>query len=218
MKILSLDASNNITSVAISENDNIIAYESDFRNSMQAETIVPMIEKCLNDAKLEYKNIDYLATIIGPGSFTGIRIGLSVAKAILFTTNIKPIVISNFEVYYFKAIEQISNFDYIVTCINAYRNQLYVKIFSKKINNIFDQPTLLNYDEAIQIINNLDGIVVSIGNGIPLLFHNLKNEIIILPRFTQIKSIYICKYANYLLQNNMILNSSITPLYIRAFS
>lgn len=88
MKILAFDTANNTASVALSDNDNILAYAEELRPSMQAENLMPMIEQVMKAAQCSYDELDYLAVTNGPGSFTGIRIGLAVAKGILFAKRI----------------------------------------------------------------------------------------------------------------------------------
>ncbi len=213
MKILAFDTSNSTASVAIAENDRILAYKEELRSSMQAESILPMIEDCFNYANLSYDDMDYLAVTTGPGSFTGIRIGLSVAKAILFATRIHAVAVSNFDISYFRATNQIKNFDKIVVCINAYRDQLYLQIFDK--NGANSESLLLNYDVAIKLINSQNGNITCTGSGTKSIHTDLNSNITILPRFTKVKATYICKYLDHTIKNNHHITSTMEPLYIR---
>ena len=81
-RILAFDVSNNSCSVAISAGQEILAYREDLRPSMQAEILILLIERALQSINYDYKDIDYLALTNGPGSFTGIRIGLATAEGI----------------------------------------------------------------------------------------------------------------------------------------
>lgn len=215
MKILAFDTTNNSVSVAISEGERILAYNEELRPSMQAETVVPMIEDSLKEAKLSYNGIDYLAVTNGPGSFTGIRIGLSVAKGILLATKIKGTTISNFEFSHFRASTQIEDYKKIYIFLNAYRGQVYSQIFNQ-IGQA-SVPMLLSYEQAIELLEQEQGIIGCAGSGIEPIYQRIKDmeNIIILPRFTRVRSMHICKYLANKLLTNQTLSITIEPLYIR---
>jgi tRNA threonylcarbamoyladenosine biosynthesis protein TsaB len=215
MKILAFDTTNNSVSVAISEGERILAYNEELRPSMQAETIVPMIEDGLKKAKLSYNEIDYLAVTNGPGSFTGIRIGLSVAKGILLATEIKGIALSNFEFSHFRASTQIKNYEKIYIFLNAYRGQVYSQVFNQ-IGQA-TAPTLLSYEQAIELLEKAQGIIGCAGSGVEQIYQKINNvgNIIILPRFARVKSMHICKYLAGKLLIGQTSPTIIEPLYIR---
>lgn len=215
MKILAFDTANNSASVAISENEKILAYIEELRPSMQAENILPMIEEALKIAKISYSDLDYLTVTNGPGSFTGIRIGLSVAKALVFSTNIKAAPISNFEVSYFRASAQVKNYDKIFVFLNAYRGQLYSQIFDH--NGVASDPQLVNYEEAVYLLNQEFGVKVCSGSGLEFIYDMVKNKenIIILPRSSKIKAFRMCWYLKEKLAKNQFISNNLEPLYIR---
>ncbi|WP_425363617.1 tRNA (adenosine(37)-N6)-threonylcarbamoyltransferase complex dimerization subunit type 1 TsaB [Candidatus Tisiphia endosymbiont of Hybos culiciformis] len=221
MKILAFDTVNNSASVAISEDKIILAYIEDLRPSMQAETIVPMIEEALRIAKLSYHDLNYLAVTNGPGSFTGIRVGLSVAKGILLSTNIIGTTISNFEYSWWRASRQVSNYNKNVTFkffifLNAYRGQLYSQVFDQ--DGQASIPLLLDYDQAIQLLNIEDNTIkVCAGSGIGMIYDKIKDleNVIILPRFTRVKAWHICQYIVDKIAKKYNFSNSIEPLYIR---
>lgn len=214
MKILAFDTSNTFASVAISNDKAILAYIEELRPSMQAERLLPMIEEALAYAKLSYNDIDYLGVINGPGSFTGIRTGLSAAMGISVGTKIKVIAISNFEILHYLVLNQIKSYDKIFIILNAYRDQLYIQCFNK--NKSFDEASIIDITSAIDLFSKDDGnIIVCSGNGVKFIYDKIKSvsNITILPRFTNLKALYICKC----IYNNLpyYLNRPIAPLYIR---
>lgn len=213
MKILAFDVSNNTTSVAISEGQKILAYSEDLRSSVQAERLFPMIEECLSSARLTYEEIDYLAVTNGPGSFTGIRIGLASAKGILLSTKIKGTSVSNFEIAYYRATMQTKNYDKIIVLLNAYRNQLYVQIFDKFGKS--NKPQLIDYDVIHDLIKEYTEHIVFVGSGIFFIHNKIKSlsNATILPRFSRIKALHICRYVDYSIGSKGL--SEIEPLYIR---
>lgn len=216
MIILGFDTSNAYSSVAISHNGEILYGYKETTPNKQAENLIPEIEKALDSADLTYKDINYLAVSAGPGSFTGIRIALATAHGIILSSpNINPVQVTNFQTLNFRIRQQYMNFDYAVTIVNAYRNQFYVEIFTKK--DIYKKAALYSLEETKNIINNLDGKKVVAGSGIHQIFNvstNFEKDIIILPRFAYPDARFICKVAYSDILKG-IENNNLSPLYIR---
>ncbi len=216
MKILAFDTANNSASVAISNDHTILTYIEELRPFMQAETIVPMIETALRTTNLSYHELDYLVVTRGPGSFTGIRIGLSVAKALLLSTDITGITISNFEYLWWRANKQVRDYDKIFIFFNAYRGQLYGQVFSQ--NTQICIPSLISYDQAVKLLNADNATInVCTGNGVEIIYEKIKNikNLTILPRFTRVKASYVCQYIADKISKKHNLSNSMEPLYIR---
>lgn len=216
MKILAFDTANNTASVAISENENILAYIEELRPSMQAENLMPMIEDAMKSAKCSYDDLDYLAVTNGPGSFTGIRIGLASAKGILFAKeNIKAVAVSNFEYAYFRTVTQVKDYDKIYVFLNAYRSQLYMQVFHK--SGEIEEPLLIDFEYAIKLLESEKGNIVCCGSGLEFIYPQITHlpNIITLMRFARVKAWVICRYIANRLSSDIKLNNSIEPLYIR---
>lgn len=91
MKILAIDTATDVCGIAITEDKQLITeYRSNFKRA-HAEKLIDSIDKVLADGNLSIKDLDGIAISIGPGSFTGLRIGLSVVKGLTFATNV-PVV------------------------------------------------------------------------------------------------------------------------------
>ena len=95
MKILSIDTSSSICSVAILEDNKLIKEISNNDSNTHSVKLMPQIEQILKETNLSLSDIDLLACDKGPGSFTGIRIGISTVKAFNDVTNI-PSIRDNF--------------------------------------------------------------------------------------------------------------------------
>lgn len=212
--ILGFDVSNSSCSVAISRGQDILAYEEDLRANMQAENLLLLIEKALKDTNYSYDNIEYLAFTNGPGSFTGIRIGLACAEGILMASKIKPVVISNFEMLYYRALMQIKNFDRVLVLLNAFRGQLYHQEFdfagNKGACGIVD---IDNIGELLVHYTNSN--LVLAGSGVTEIYEQIKSvsNITILPRFTRVKALHVCRYADEKIKKRDF--GEVVPLYIR---
>lgn len=91
MKILSIDTSSSICSVAILEDNKVIKEISTNDANTHSVKLMPQIEQIFKETNLTLNDMDLLTCDKGPGSFTGIRIGISTVKAFRDVTNIKAI-------------------------------------------------------------------------------------------------------------------------------
>lgn len=95
MKILSLESSAGPASVAFSEEGRIRAAQYQDVGSTHSRTLLPLCESMLSNAGLSYADADLIAVSAGPGSFTGVRIGIATAKGIAFGTGAKCLAVSS---------------------------------------------------------------------------------------------------------------------------
>lgn len=91
MKLLAIDTSTNYLSLAVTNGDKVIARFHRKADMSHSSLLVPMIEKVLKKAKMKLKDIDGFCVSIGPGSFTGLRIGVTTVKGLAYALK-KPIV------------------------------------------------------------------------------------------------------------------------------
>lgn len=168
MPILSISTSSNNCSVAILE-DNIIIKELNIENAKtHSETLMPLISQILKETNYALSQIDYLACDIGPGSFTGIRIGVSTIKAISEIQSIPIIPVSSLEGLSYLTTQTNSS---IVTLIDARNDQAYCGIFdnnhSKKCEYIAD-----SIDNIISYLKSNCEKITFVGNA-SILHHDL---------------------------------------------
>ena len=134
----------------------------------------------------------------------------------MLCNNIKGSAVNNFEIYYYRAKQQIVDWDKIIIVLNAYRSQLYVQIFNN--DNLSEPPELLTYAEAIVLFKsqNPSGKIICAGSGLPFIYQDIKNlsGITVLPRFPIVKAWYICRYIDASFEARDML--PIEPLYIRS--
>ena len=91
MKILALDSSGLVASVALVEDDNLIAEYTIQYKKTHSQTLLPMLEEIRRMVDLDMDTVDAVAVAAGPGSFTGLRIGSATAKGLAFAME-KPII------------------------------------------------------------------------------------------------------------------------------
>ena len=108
------------------ENGKVFAQKILQSKCKQSENFLPAIDQILTETNLSIEDIDALAVVVGPGSFTGIRIGLSIAKAFMTAfENIKAIRLNTLELLAFSA-EQEHNAKLPLACINALSGNIFV--------------------------------------------------------------------------------------------
>lgn len=97
MKILACDTTAAVASVALWEDGKIVAEKSGDSKLKHAETIVPLIGSVFDEAGIKAEDVDLFAVDVGPGSFTGIRIGVAVVNALAYATEKKVVEVNALE-------------------------------------------------------------------------------------------------------------------------
>lgn len=131
MKILACDTSSSVCAVGVFENDKLISKNELDNGRTHSENFMPLVEKSLREANLNLSDIDYLSVVVGPGSFTGIRIGVASCKAMAEVAKIKMISLYSLEVL---AANEYGKGRNICALIDARNNQAYCGIFDEKLN------------------------------------------------------------------------------------
>ena len=127
MLILALDSTAIVASVALCENDRAVASFTVKNGNTHSETLLPMVESVLRCAKVDIKDIDLFACSVGPGSFTGVRIGAATLKGLAFGQNKPCIAVSTLEAL----AENLVPFEGLICPVmNARRGQVYNALFS----------------------------------------------------------------------------------------
>ena len=127
MKILGLDSTGNVCTAAISDNDKLVAEMTVNIGNTHSETLLPLVEQILKLSNTDIDEIELFATSVGPGSFTGVRIGAATVKGLAFGKNLPLCEVSTLEAL----AENLSAFEGIICpVINARRMQVYNALFS----------------------------------------------------------------------------------------
>ncbi len=134
MNILSLDTTAKTASVSLCEvlGNNEVAIKSiaTVNNTLtHSESLLPMIEFCLDQTKLKVQDIDLVATSVGPGSFTGVRIGISTVKGLCFEDDIPVAPVSSVEALCHNVSDIEAEGTVVCPCMDARRNQFYNALF-----------------------------------------------------------------------------------------
>ena len=200
-RILSCDTAHGFCSVSLIENGEIISFAKEEEKSRQAELFFDLIDKVIGD--LNYRMLDALAVNIGPGSFTGIRVGVAALKGIMLVSKIPVIPVTSLEALAFNAYtKDIDNNSRVDVVINANRGQLYHQSFKNNIS--ISEAKLINIEDFACFDNSY-----VIGDGVELLNSNIN---IIDNNLPDASDIALCAYNKFEEKEEYI---DIKPLYIR---
>lgn len=175
MIILGIDTSAHTAAAAVCSEDKIIA--SGFVNTKltHSQTIMPLVKSILGAAKLELGDVDVFAVSKGPGSFTGIRIGVSAVKGLAFASNKPCCGVSTLEALAYNLV----GFDGIICPVmDARCSQVYNALFTVEDG----RPKRLCSDRAITIadlsgeLKNYSEKIYLVGDGAELCYNKMKDE------------------------------------------
>jgi len=139
--ILQIETATSICSVALAENGNFMACKEADQRNIHAEKITVFIDEVLHKAGKTYANLDAIAVSSGPGSYTGLRIGVSVAKGLCFALDKPLIAVETLEAMAsgFMAQSNISDDALLCPMIDARRMEVFTAVFDTSGKRV--QPT-----------------------------------------------------------------------------
>lgn len=131
LRILALDTATPACSVALWQDGNIIANQR-LVEQQHSQYILPMIEQLLAESQLSLSQLDALAVGQGPGSFTGVRMAVSVAQGLAFGANLPVLPISTLAILA-EQVYQLTGHSRVLTAIDARMNELYWAVYQKDV-------------------------------------------------------------------------------------
>lgn len=158
MNILAIDTSNKTLGLAITSNDNVlgeITLESINKHSVYA---MPKIVELFEKTSITIDDINRIVVANGPGSYTGLRIGLTIGKTIAWAKNIPLITLSSL-----KALAlSVTDYDYVIPLFDAKRENYFIGIYDKNYNSIIDDQ-IININSINKHVENLEGRIAFVG-------------------------------------------------------
>lgn len=149
MRSLLIDTTTSNIIVSIIEDNNILFEYKETIISDMSSKILPIISNGLNSINLKLKDIDKIFVSNGPGSFTGIRVGVTVAKTIAWALKKEIVPISSLELM----ATTPTNKKYLVPMIDARRGNVFAGIYDKNLN-IIKEDKLINLNKLSKDLNN----------------------------------------------------------------
>ena len=116
----------------------------DTNQKRHTDELLLAVDRLFDDAKISVNDLDYIGVCVGPGSFTGIRVAVSIAKGLAVESKIKIVQMSNFDVY------EIKNESEYVLVLDGFSNYVYVRFVSK--NGVIDK--CVTVQELMEYLRN----------------------------------------------------------------
>lgn len=212
MKILAFDTTLSVCSLAVMENGQLLSFLIEHERARQVERLFPMIEEALKQAKLTYRDLDAMAVTTGPGSFTGVRIGIAAARGLRLATNLPVIGMSGFEaIAWSLARHEPINDKPILVVLDARRDQVFAQLFDSNVQPLAE-AVMLDYAEITGYASSVP--VILAGNGKHLVAGYLDHVIMAEDTFDTPDAISLAHAAQQLLKLRPQ-GDDLAPLYIR---
>ena len=180
MLLLAFETSAKAASVALFENEKLLGECYQNTGLTHSQTLMVMAEDLLKQCGLTASDVTHVAVAAGPGSFTGVRIGVAAAKGFAWGSEIPCHGVSTLEAMALG----LGEYDgYICACMDARRNQVYNALFLAKKGAL----TRVSEDRAIALadlkteLEHLDGPIYLVGDGAALTHRSLSDLELILP-------------------------------------
>lgn len=218
MKILAIDTSSKICSASILEDNNVIIEKHTDDEKTHSQNLMPLVDMLFKESGLALDDMDLLSCCLGPGSFTGIRIGIATIKAFADAKNIPTAGVTSLE----SLAYNINKTGLIASLIDAKNDNVYYSLFS------FNGEKYSQIDEykADNIQNILDGLsiyddeIIFVGDG-SVVYKDLILKLIKNPQFASESenhqtSISVGKSAYTKYQNGNYGDSNfLLPIYLK---
>lgn len=219
MKILAVDTSATAASVAVAEENKLIGEFLINTALTHSQTLMPMVDELLKNTGLSVNDIDAVAVNAGPGSFTGVRIGVAAVKGIAFPKNLPCVSVSTLESM---AYNMLGNDCIVCSVMDARCSQVYNALFRVKGCTV----TRMTDDRALSLtdlkneLQNINEKVALVGDGAVLCSKFLGEElenIMLAPFNNRIQTASSVAYAAFEKINNgeTVKADELMPVYLR---
>ncbi|MEK7249435.1 MAG: tRNA (adenosine(37)-N6)-threonylcarbamoyltransferase complex dimerization subunit type 1 TsaB [Bacteroidota bacterium] len=130
MKILGIETATIVCGAAVVVDETVLSEEQIAEKNVHAENIMRLIDEVLKQSHLSLNELDAVAVSIGPGSFTGLRIGLSVTKGLVYATGKPLVAVPTLRALAQRAVDAgVVETQYILPAIDARRDEVYCQLF-----------------------------------------------------------------------------------------
>lgn len=175
MKVLGIDSSGLVASVAVVEDAELRGEYTINYKKTHSQTLLPMLDEVTRMLELDLETVDAIAVSGGPGSFTGLRIGSATAKGLGLALK-KPLI--HVPTVDALAYNMVGHRDMVCPLMDARRNQTYtgLYLFDGNEMDILLEQCAVGIDEIVAKINTINRAVVFLGDGIPVFTDYIKEN------------------------------------------
>ncbi len=216
-KILAIDTSDHVCAVAISNNNEVVVSKAVGNKLNHSLTLMPLIEEAFLEVDFTVSDLDYIFVTEGPGSFTGIRIGVATAKALAHFNNIPIVPV--------KTLTNIASIagekdGIIVPLIDARRQTFYTQFFDGNYKTAINEIQHLEITDIIETLSKEDRKIYLVGDKLDKLLEDieLSNNISVIDITENIdRAKYILEMDEFLLENsnNFKTYKNVEPYYLK---
>lgn len=177
MKLLAMDTTAKVSSVALLSEEKVLAEYTVNLSFTHSQTVMPMCENLLACCQIPLEDIDAFAVSTGPGSFTGLRIGLSAVKGMAYALNKPCISVSTLDALSRNAV----GFDGVVCCVmDARCKQVYNALYQSTPDGTLEKLTedrALLLDELAEELKSQKKNIILVGDGADLCYNEYQEHI-----------------------------------------
>ena len=230
--ILCIETSTAVCSVALVNNGNVIALRESLDGQNHAEKITIFIDEVMKEANLSYKDLDAVATSMGPGSYTGLRIGVSTAKGLCYAMEKPLIAIDTLAAmaYGYKDTKTPRHQDTeltdngqqptVILCpmIDARRMEVYSAFFNEELERVSETEAIIVDENSFMELKQNNHLYL-FGDGADKLASLFENEenITVVEKF-HCSAAYMAQLADKAFKNNDFVDTAyFEPFYLKNF-
>lgn len=207
--LLAIDTSQAACSIALWQEGAITAHRYLDMAKGHAEALIPMLDEMCADTDFRFEELDAFAVTVGPGTFTGLRVGLATARGFAVAMGKPCLGVTSLEAIAFPVRQEVAEGELIAACFDARRNEAYLQLFTSDLSPHTD-PALISLDEMKELLPDVN--IVAVGTGASLVLQRAANARAAaaspLPDARSVASIAASRSADDALPPN--------PLYLRA--
>ena len=216
MLILAIDSTATVASVALVRDGATLAQYTVNAGNTHSVTLLPMIEHMLKMTGTDLSDIDMLAASVGPGSFTGVRIGTATIKGLAYPENKPCVGVSTLEAL---ACNLRGTGGIICPCMNARRGQVYTAIFEDTYDGVkrLTEDMAIPVTELSEMLSAFEGEIRFCGDGYSLVSHLTEHKTFEPYRLQSGASVALVaeKLYNDTEDKSVFTPSALNPTYLR---
>lgn len=163
--ILLIETATNICSVGLAKNGQLITHKKAEKEMSHASQLTITIQTLMADSQVKMSDLEAVAVSIGPGSYTGLRIGLSTAKGICYALNIPLISVDTLQSLAWKTQQLHPEATYFIPMIDARRMEVYTAVYDSDNNEMAERHAKIIDENSFQELFEEGKTIVFAGNG-----------------------------------------------------
>ena len=156
--ILNIETATTVCSVSLSMDGNILGYKEIDNGFTHSENLHLFINDLLIDFNISIKQLSAIAISKGPGSYTGLRIGVSAAKGLAYALNIPLISVDTLKIMAYQVSQLRTEFDFFCPMIDARRMEVYTCVYDAHLNSQILTQSLIIYSLSIKTFDSFSSI------------------------------------------------------------